>query len=217
MYCDEFLEYTRKKSLRPDSDVSVASFMRYAITDRPRKLGRTTVCQTIPAGVNDYFQFRPEISPTNSALVKQMKKAVERSTVKGNQDRQPLTVKMLQSMANQVCATVESTRNICLVLLMTFGMLRESEAVRLLTSDVQHEVRDGKSSLSLFIRKSKMDQSSDGATILISALDSGICPVKWYFVFQKLRHPQAVYLFHRIGPRVDIQSPLASSTPNFIV
>ena len=44
-----------------------------------------------------------------------------------SQDREPLTVKML---------------------LMTFGMLRESEAVRLLARDVQHEVRDGRSSLS---------------------------------------------------------------------
>lgn len=45
---DEFLMYAQEKGLDPESDVALASFMRYAITERPRKTGANNCVPNYP-------------------------------------------------------------------------------------------------------------------------------------------------------------------------
>ena len=211
---DEFLMYAQEKGLDPESDVALASFMRYAITERPRKLGRTTVCQIIPAAIRDYFQYSSGKKPLDSPLVRQTQRVVERETKKGDQDRSPLTMKMLRTMVYQMDTSVESIRNMFMVILMTFAFLRASEVVQLKLNDVKEENGD---SLSVFIRKSKTDQAGDGATIDVAGTGTEICPVKWYHFFVKVRDRNSTYLFHQLGAGRKADKPLSPSTPNFVV
>ena len=175
---DEYLKYAQSKELRPELDVTVCSFMRYAVTDRPRKLGRTTVCQLIPAAISDYFQYAKVENPCNSPLVRQTRKVLENFTQKGTQDRSPLTIPMLEEMVSRMDTSLESVRNIFMIILMMFGFLRTSEVVALKYDDVKEEDDDEICSLSIFIRQSKTDQAADGVTVDVAATGSKICPVK---------------------------------------
>jgi site-specific recombinase XerD len=212
---DEYTQYTKSKNLEPKSDVPVASFMRYAISDRPRKLGRSTVCRNIPAAISDLFQYDSTPSPTSTALVKQTKKIIERSTPTPSQDRLPITIDMIKNMIIKSGDGLEEVRNIFMIILMTFGMLRESELTQLRTEDVQLEPNPRR--LSIFIRKSKTDQAADGAKVYVAETGNEICPVKWFEKFITVRNSEAVFLFHPVGKRSDIKKALSPSTPNFIV
>jgi integrase len=212
---DEYQKYTEAKNLEPNSDIAVASFMRYAITDRPRKLGRSTVCRNIPAAISDLYQYDSTKSPTSTPLVKQTKKIIERSTPTPSSDRDPITIDMIKNIITKSGNGPEEVRNIFMIILMTFGMLRQSELTQLKTGDVQLETKPKQ--LSIFIRKSKTDQAADGARVYLAETGNEVCPVKWFEKFNTVRNPEALFLFHPMGGRADVKNPLSSSTPNFIV
>jgi len=211
---DEYLAYSNTKKLKPESDVTVASFLRYAVEERPRKLGRATVCRNIPAAISDYFRFTPNINPANSPLVKQTLKVIQRSTPKPDKDRLPLTTGMLENMVKKIgVGSDEEVRNMFMIILMTVAMLRESEVVQLMTEHVQE--RDGV--ISVFIRKSKTDQASDGTTVYVAETGTLLCPVSWFRRYCMIRQGEAPFLFHQMGVKKDVSKQLSTRTPNFIV
>ena len=89
-YAEEFFEYAAHRGLAVDSDVALASFMRYAVMERPKKLGRSTVTSVIPAAVGHIFRYGK--TPTQSVLVREAKKAVIHMTEAPSEGRLPLTV-----------------------------------------------------------------------------------------------------------------------------
>jgi site-specific recombinase XerD len=209
----EFLEYSRNKGLTPKTDVAVASFMRYTVTDRPRKLSRTTVCQNIPSAISDHFRYTEGKRPTDSELIKQLKKSIERTVPKTVRDKLPVTMTMLQDFVASMELTKASIRDVFMAILMTFAMLRTSEVVQLRKEDIESD----SDSLTLLIRRSKTDQSGEGAQVVISETRTCICPLKWYRIFCGVRNPHATFLFHRMGTSKDMDSPLSTATPNFVI
>jgi site-specific recombinase XerD len=215
-YSQEFLQYAQDKQLNPKSPVAVASFMRYCVTDRPRKLGRTTASVTVPASIAALYRYS-QSQPQNSVLVRETKKTVIRNTPAPSGGRKPLKMKHLKSMAKKVDGDdVESVRNFFMVLVMTLAMMRESEIVALQNDDVWIE-EDGKQlSMHIFVQKSKTDQEGDGHQVVIGgAEDVWLCPVQWYHKYQQLRDKDENSLFYTLdGGR---RRPLSEKTPNFIV
>lgn len=209
-YINEFLQYTSGRQLDPKTPVAVASFMKHCVTDRPKLLGRTTVCCAIPAAINHHFRYANHKSPTDSVLVKETKKTIERSTGTPSTGKSPITLEMLRKITSRTLDNVESIRNTFMVLLMTLAMLRESEAVQLKATEVWEENIQSKPSIFVFIQRSKTDQAADGSTIVVSSnQDIQLCPVQWFRRFTQVRDKSATFLFFTL--------PLSSSTPNFIV
>lgn len=209
----EYLEYSEAKGLEPDSDIALASFMKHCVTERQRKLGISTVTRVIPSAVNDYFQFRSGKKPGDSPLVLKMKKAIRDSTPKSNLGRLPITPEMLETMVCQMGDSNEEIRNMFLIILMTLGMLRESEAVALRVSDIQEEKQLNQVFLRIIIRKSKTDQESEGAAVNLAETKTSLCPVQWWRIFFPTRNPKSEFVFHQMGNTL----PLSRKTPNHIV
>jgi integrase len=154
--------------------------------------------------------------PTDSVLVKEMKKAVERETPTPTPGMKPLTFPMLRAIVSKAEETTEDIRNVCLILLMTFGMLRESEAVNLKKEDVWEERVETTNMLMIFLRHSKTDQCNDGYTISIAPAPKGeVCPLKWFRKFSSVRNESSPFFFHQLGPK--ITQPLATTTPNHVI
>lgn len=114
-------------------------------------------------------------------------------------------------------------RNVCLLLTMMVGMLRESEAVELRMEDVHLGHQPGThvgaafDCLSLHVRGSKTDQAKKGATVLLAAnrRDASMCPVQRMQRYMQTRRAAGVhsdYLF----PRQD-GGGMAKSTPCSLV
>lgn len=215
-YVNEFLTYSEQHGLDPKTPTAVASFMKYCVTDRKRKLGRTTVCQTIPAAINHLFLYSMEKPPTDSTLVREMRKTIMKSTPTPTVGRRPITMAILQKLVGNTDKRVESIRNTFMVILMTFAMLRESELVNLKKDDVWEEDVEDQKVLHVFIERSKTDQAGDGQTISLTRTGTDVCPVEWFHRFLVVRTTEARFLFHPLGV-TDVSQPLSSTTPNFVV
>lgn len=215
-YSREFLRYATEKQLNPKSPVAVASFMKYCITDRPRRLGRTTVAVTIPSSVAALYRYS-QSQPQNSVLVREMKKAVVKNTPTPGAGRKPLTMKILLRLVMQVdLASMECVRNFFMVLLMMVALLRESEAVHLQNEDVWAEEVDGHQVLHVFIQKSKTDQEGDGHTVVVGEGENVLlCPVRWFYKYRQLRGDDDGPFFYSMDKGT--RRALADNTPNFIV
>lgn len=87
------------------------------------------------------------------------------------------------SQTKSVISVWRSERNICLMLFMMMGMLRESEATSLKTTDVEirTEVVKGESRelVALLVNQSKTDQAGVGAVVLLDSdpMHPSHCPV----------------------------------------
>jgi len=129
-YFTEYLKYAEEKGLHHHSPVALASFMKHTVTTRPRHLGRDTVTTTIPASLAAGFRYtNPGL--TQSTLVSEMKKAIKRTVRKEPRVKDPITPEILKEItAGTDHTNLEQTRNFVMVLFMTLGMLRESEAVK---------------------------------------------------------------------------------------
>ena len=93
---------------------------------------------------------------------------------------------------------------------MTIGMLRQSEAVKLKSTDVWVESVNGEDVLFVFIEQSKTDQLRIGHTIVLSAAeDSMTCTLAWFARVSRFRVPGAGYFFHTAQG-----TKLSEKTPN---
>lgn len=218
-YADAYIQFATDKGLDYNSPVTVASFLKFAALELG--LSRMTVCTVIPASISHIFRHSTTPSPVESTIVSEMKKALQQVTEPPGKGRKPLSVEHLR----QIVATVsrepklEKVRNICMVLIMVSGFLRAGEVVRLEANDVTMIPHESGMVLSIVIRKSKTDQGSRGTNVVVSNMnhEPGICPVRWFQEYSKMRNQQARFLFHSLGQKADLTSPLSPSTPNFVV
>ena len=75
-----------------------------------------------------------------------------------------------------------------MILLMTVCMMRESEAVALLATDVTLDIIGGAWCLVVMVQMSKTDQERDVHTILVSPSALRLtCPLFWYTVYDQMR------------------------------
>ena len=214
-YFNEFASFSERKKLHHRSPVAIASFMKYAVTERPRKLGRDTVTTTIPAAIAAGLRYT-DPSALQSPLVREMKKAVQRTVPKEPKVKDPLTPQMIKELSTLVdTSNLEQVRNYFMILVMTLGMLRESEAVNLKKGDLWVEEDEGVKSLHVYIPWSKTDQAGDGHTVLLAEMDDpSLCPLKWFSIYENMRNDDVEWFFYTLGkePR-----NLSEKTPNHIV
>ena len=190
-------------------------------------MSRSTLTKTIPAAVGDTFRFGA-LSPTrnpdgNDILLKQVKETIKRLTPKSVQKR-PITRDQLLKMVEAMKPKEDGTeiRDICVLVLMFIGFLRESEAMQLLVEDVsimtqREDNTNLGESLVIILRKSKTDKYSENATIVLAACPGHkLCPVMWVRKLMLWRYPGAT-LFTGTGGGKPMGCALAPTKPNFIV
>ena len=213
----EYLQYTVDKNLNPKTDVGLASFMRYVVQDRKRKLGRQTACGMVPAAIADYYQYDREVNVTESPLIRQTRKILMKITPTPSKGRLPLTFDILQKIVVSLGRNIEDIRNMFMIVLMTKGMLRESEAVNLKREHVYEVLsKDNEPCLNIYVAKSKTDQAGDGSNVILATSEDCVCPVGWFREYCLLRSSDSEYLFYQLSKRL-YGSQLSSTTPNFIV
>ena len=91
--------------------------------------------------------------------------------------KEPITVDMLTrafTLINGYEANLSKFRTFCILLLSFVGFLRFSEVINLTLGDIDFY----DSHMSLFLEKSKTDVYRDGHRVVISKLNSKICPVQ---------------------------------------
>ena len=118
-----------------------SSLCLHMIEECKRGLGRGTLTRTIPAAVSDTFRFGSK-SPTrsmdgNNILLKQVKETIKKRTPKPGQKR-PISREQLLQMVEAMKPRGDATeiRDVCILVFMFVGFLRESEAMQLLLTDV---------------------------------------------------------------------------------
>lgn len=213
-YTKQYLSFVESSGLPANSDITLASFMKAAFD---RGLGRQTVTKTIPAAVASLFRYDDEPGVTGSALVQQTKKVVSEHTP-GSVQKLPLKLPQLMAMAKGLKPTFEEVRNQCMMLFMTLGMLRESEAVNLEFRNVSILELRGEDYLSILVVMSKTDQVSTGHTVLLAkSKDMWLCPVTFFKVYCDFRRADEHFLFHSVPDKNGKVHKLAATTPCFIV
>ena len=199
----------------------------HLVEEHKRGLSRSTLTKTIPSAVGDAFRFsglNPTQSPDgNNVLLEQVKETIKRLTPKGAQKR-PVTRDQILSMIEAMKPVEDGTevRDICIMVLLFIGFLRESEAMQLLFEDVSIMIQkeDGRTlgeSLVLILRKSKMDQYSENATVVLAACPGHtLCPVMWSKKLIGWRFPGPTF-FTGTGGGKPVGSALVNTTPNFVI
>jgi integrase len=158
----------------------------------------------------------PARGPNNSALLKHTKRTISKLTQKSN-PKLPVLRKHLEGMAAVCLNEPQEVRDMFMLLLMFVGFLRQSEAVGLLHKDVWVETvqETGQEALYVVVRKSKTDQFSENATIVIGGCPGhNLCPVMWYRLYVTKRL-DSLFLFHKLAGGEG--EKLASATPNHTV
>jgi integrase len=217
VYSKQYLEFTTRMGVTPKSQLSLCLFMKDTL--ETRGLARSTLVNVIPAAVEDLFRFdttSPARDANGKALLTATKKTIMLLT-KPSVPKKPVLRQQLEEMANLCPARTQDVRDMFMLILMFVGFLRESEAVGLKNENVWIETGtdSGKEALYVEVTKSKTDQFSETATIVIGACPKSVlCPVAWYRLYCS-KHLQSPFLFHKLT-RVAGQQ-LAKTTPNFIV
>jgi hypothetical protein len=213
-YASQYLKYVESSGLPLKSEVTLASFMKASFD---RGLGRQTVTKTVPAAVANLFRFDEGVKITDSELVRQTKKVVARNTPNSVQ-KLPLQLSQLVDIAKTVNGGFEEVRNYFMMLIMTLGMMRESEAANLEFANVSVQMLRGEEYLSLLVVMSKTDQMSLGHTVLLAKGNSmWLCPLAWFKIFCGCRSMVEPFLFHSVPNKKGEVSKLATTTPCFIV
>jgi integrase len=213
VYGKQYMAYTAREHLRPQSQVALCAFMRDALVKR--KLARSTLTSVIPAAVENLFKYEaesPARDPEGTVLLRDTKRTISMLTAK-SKPKLPILRKHLEAMAEDCLDTALDVRDMFMLLLMFVGFLRESEAVALLDADVWVEAVEetGQDALYVTVRKSKTDQFSENATIVIGGCPGHrLCPVAWYhlYVSKRLDSP---FLFHKLAGGKGTK--LANTTP----
>jgi integrase len=181
-----------------------------------RKLARSTLVSVIPAAVENLFRYEqesPARDPKGPALLRSTKRTISMLTDK-SKPKLPILRKHLEDMVAVCLDTPQEVRDMFMLLLMFVGFLRESEAVSLLYSDawVDTVQETGQEVLYVVVRKSKTDQLSENATIVLGGCPgSNLCPVAWYNLHISKRS-DSPFLFHKVAGGKG--QKLATTTPN---
>jgi hypothetical protein len=194
-YIEQYKSFASSRGFPLDSSVTLASFIRASAL---RGLGRQTCTTTIPAAVAHLFRYAPEGNPTSGPLLKAVKAAVGRIT-QPPVSRVALSLVILKRLGREVdFSSFTSVRDYFLILLMTLGMMRGSEAAALLEDDVEVKSVDGIQVLMIRIQKSKTDQLRVGDTVFLAAgPDNLICPLFWFKLYTEyFRSAGAPNFFH---------------------
>jgi integrase len=214
-YAKQYLAFVEKGGLKKDSPVSVALFLKKAFEDGK---ARSTVVDVIPSAVSDLFRFE-DFNPVSDPLVTAVKAVVRRNT-KPPKQKKPVEVWMLHAIVKHQTASVlqqlsklfVACRDILILMLMMFGFLRESEAMKLGAKDVWVEKVGEEEVLFIYIEQSKNDQLRVGHTVVIPRLaDKELCSVGWFELYNPRRMPQAAKFFHQ----EDSGNALSVKHPNF--
>ena len=180
-----------------------------------RGLSRSTINSTILSAAAQLYRY-DDVPMVRGALIDQLKKVVKESTPAPTQ-KKPLEMDHIKMMAARVRPNYLHTRDYLMILLMTVCMMRESEAVALLATDVTLNQLGGAWCLVVLVQKSKTDQERTGHTILVSPSALRLtCPLFWYTVYDQMRAKDSTYFFHQAG-RNDRLEGLSASTPCHIV
>lgn len=192
-YGDQYGEFAARTKMNPRSDTTLASFM---LASHNRGLKRSTTVTAIPAAVGHMFRYEDRNVQAGSVLVKQMKKAIVEDSEPSAQKR-PITVQQLAMLGCKAETNFTGVRNFYMMLLMTLGMMRGSEAVNLESSQVELQNLRGKQHLMILVAQSKTDRIRKGHTILLAAAENLIiCPVAWYKIYSQWRNPNEATFFH---------------------
>jgi integrase len=197
-YGKQYLEFTKKNEMNPDSDVALAHFMRHGL--EVRKLSRSTLTDAIPSAVNDLFRYA-DTSPSRSKLVSEMKKVIKTNTAStARGPMTPISNDQLRRIVKKTQPSEESIRDTFLMIVMFLGFLRQSEATNLRFNDIWVDSVDGSLELALyiFVEKSKTDQARHGHTIILpSAPQTSLCPLAWFRMHCKVRR-SPTHVFHNV-------------------
>ena len=210
-YARKYLAFCEQRGLSPVSDASLGAYMYYGL--KHEKLGRVTLTSVIPSAVADIYRFDSAHTPTDSGLVREMKRTIIRET-KPSKGKLPVTVPHLKKMVGLVKPTEESIRDMFMMIVMFMGFLRESELSKLKTSDVWVETLEGKEVLFIYIEQKKNDQGRFGHTVVLEGEPtSPICPVSWFRAHKKVRR-SPTHIFHHVWKSA---KSLAHDYPNTVL
>ena len=174
--------------------------------------GRSTIVNSARAAIADLHAYEGYPSPTLQPLFKEGVKVFKKLTLPPRAAK-GIRLDHIRAMIKVQRSTFRDMRDIFMMLLMTAGMLRESEATNLNDSDVRIERVDGQDVLFVFIEKIKVDQACIGHTVNISAAtDPLVCPLAWFLRLKKLGPAGCSHLFTTATGVM-----LASTTPNGIL
>lgn len=187
------------------------------------------------AAIGDRLKFTPQAGMHLHPLVSDTLRLAS-TLATPSQPKRHMSAELMRAIIAQHDATPASaagqdwlsTRNVCMVLVMMMGMLRENEAVELRVLDVVCEPANTPgaaanprepiplSNVSLFVRASKTDQAGKGAFVLLAAqADAAMCPLRWLQRYMLARD--------RAGVKSDLLFPakdgtaLAATTPCSLV
>ncbi len=104
----------------------VAAFMKHL---QERGLAANTINRNAVSAVANEHRLLEEDAPTRSKLIKAMKRAISYTAVPPNRNpKLPITTDLLLRIASSAVHNAKDTRDICMIVLMVAGFLRESEA-----------------------------------------------------------------------------------------
>ena len=170
----------------------------------------------VASAVAKLFHFE-SAKPHQDPLVKETLKAAQ-ARAKQAVSKKPLSIRHLDAMAMCVKPHFESVRNFFMLLLMTAGMMRESEVVNLRADQVWvEEFEKGGSALFVFVWKSKTDTAERGHTVVLAEPEnSRLNAVKWFHLYVRIREAarlDSAWLLYN----ATTGAKLASTTPNHII
>jgi site-specific recombinase XerC len=152
-YSKQYLESTTLRGFDPKSDISLASFMRASLE---RGLSRSTINSSVASSAADMYRY-DDVPMGRGALITQLKKVVSESTPIPSQ-KKPIEMEHIRRMDVLVKPCFVHVRDFHMILLMAVCMMRESEAVALLATDVTLDMIGGSWSLYVVkVQKSKTD------------------------------------------------------------
>lgn len=172
-------------------ECDVADYLRWRVEEL--KVSAATVAAD-RAAIADHFKHTALKGVTQGGMVADMV-AVLRTKAPPSKPKMHMSAELMREIIRGHDATCEKLslqqrwigeRNMCMMLVMLMGFLRESEAAALTKEDVgikTVEVKGGsKQVLHVTITKSKTDQARVGAVVLLggNAVEPALCPVARY-------------------------------------
>lgn len=177
------------------------------------------------SAILDHLKHTNQAALLDHPLVTKMLIALKNKAVQSKPKQHMSAELMKDIIANhddQAAPSWLEERNVCLLLLMMMGMLRESEAVALTLSDVvikEEEIQGERiQTLQLGIVQSKTDQAKLGHVVLLgsNAKCASFCPVSRFEKYQAARASAHAPVSEMVFP-TQAGSAMSSSTPCGIV
>ena len=127
-------------------------------------------------------------SPTEACIVKNVFEGAKRRLATPVEKKEPITPELLSKVYHSIFKDNDlvSQRIICACLIAYSGFLRVSELLHIRRCDIMFHP----CYMSIFIPKSKTDIYRDGNSVVISRVDSEMCPVKNLEIYLSLANIQ---------------------------